>query len=139
MKCNELMRSAEQSETFIEIRLFEVRVGILQKWVIFLVISNILGNELFLVRQKHEWWEGWTLGSLGEVLLALTTPKIWAIQKSCQHSVIHSFNWNTTENNEHAMFWHLLVWKKQEKTEDTFKNKILSNQIILTSRFFLGQ
>lgn len=48
------MPSAVQSETFIEIRLFEVRVGILQKWVIFLVISDILGNELFLVRQKHK-------------------------------------------------------------------------------------
>lgn len=41
-------------ETFIKMKLFEIRVGILEKWVIFLVIGDILGNELFLVRRKHK-------------------------------------------------------------------------------------
>lgn len=39
-----LIPSAVKRETFIKMKLFEVRVGILEKWVIFLVIGDILGN-----------------------------------------------------------------------------------------------
>lgn len=49
-----LIPSAVKCETFIKMKLFEVRVGILEKWDIFLVIGDLLGNELFLVRRKHK-------------------------------------------------------------------------------------
>lgn len=48
------MPSVARCESFINMKLFEIRVGILQKWVIFLVISDILVTELFLVREKHK-------------------------------------------------------------------------------------
>lgn len=47
-------------ETFIKMKLFEIRVGILEKWVIFLVIGDILGKELFLGRNTSDGRdEGW--------------------------------------------------------------------------------